>query len=133
MKPTKPVKKSSTGSPGVKLLITAASIAATLGGWALISSNETKPAPSSTPAPVTNQAAASAVTIKLAPLPTLVPEVTPQVQIVTVNRPRAAAAAAAAPQPAAATTLVLRDVSAPQVDRGGSGAPAPVANTRSSR
>lgn len=133
MKPTKPVKKPSTNAPGVKLLITAASLAATLGGWALISSTETKPASVPTPAPTLNQAAAPAVIIKLAPLPTLVPEVTPQSHIVTVNRPRSAPAAAAAPQPAAPTTLVLRDVSAPQVNGGRSAAPAPVANTRSSR
>jgi hypothetical protein len=100
----------------------------------LISSNETKPAPSPAPAPATNQAAAAAITIKLAPLPTLVPEITPQARTVTANRPRAAAGAAAAPQPAAPTTLVLRDVSAPQVNRGGgSSGPAPVVNTQSSR
>jgi hypothetical protein len=136
MKPNKPVKKPSTSAPGVKLLITAASVAATLGGWALISSNEPAPAPA--PVPATDQAAAPVVTIKLAPLPTLVPEVKLQSQIVTVNRPRTAVAAAAAPQPAAPqpaapTTLVLRDVSAPQGNAGRSAGPAPVVNTRSSR
>ena len=104
MKPAKPVKKPSTSAPGVKLLITAASVAATLGGWALISSNEPKPAQ----APAADQPAAPVVTIRLAPLPTLVPEITLQSRIVTVNRPRVAAAAAPAPQPAAPTTLVLR-------------------------
>jgi 2-oxoglutarate dehydrogenase E2 component (dihydrolipoamide succinyltransferase) len=141
MKPAKPAKKPNSGAPGVKLLITAASLAATLGGWAVISGQEAKPAPAPTPEPAT----APAVTIKLAPLPTLVPEVTPQAQLVMVNRPRPAAAApqpaAAAPQPAAPGTIVLRDVSAPaprdagapQVGGGRSAAPAPVANTRSSR
>ena len=144
MKPTKPVKKPRANAPGVKLLITAASVAATLGGWALISSNEPKPVPVPTPAPATDEAAAPVVTIKLAQLPTLVPEVALQSQIVTVNRPRAAAVRAAAvaapvaaapPQPAAPTTLVLRDVSAPQgnANAGRSGSPAPVVNTRSSR
>jgi hypothetical protein len=131
MKPTKPAKKPNTGAPGVKLLITAASLAATLGGWAMISSDETKPA--LPPAPASNQVAVPAVTIKLAPLPTLVPAIASPAQIVTVNRPRPAAAVAAAPQPAAPSTLVLRDVSAPQVNAGGSAAPAPVASTRSSR
>jgi hypothetical protein len=75
------------------------------------------------------------VTIKLAPLPTLVPPITPQPQVVTVNQPRSAAPrpAASAPQPAAPTELVLRDVSAPQVNHGGSSAPAPAADTGSSR
>jgi hypothetical protein len=123
---TKPVRKANTSAPGVKLLITAASLAATLGGWALISAKEPKP----TSAPLPEQVTPPAVTIKLAPLPTLVPVITPQPQLVTVNQPRPAASA---PQPAAPVELVLRDVSAPQVNRGGSSAPAPVTNTRSSR
>jgi hypothetical protein len=139
MKPTKPVKKPRTSAPGVKVFTTAASVAATLGGWALISSNEPKPEPAQAPtlAPAIDQAAVAEVTIKLAPLPTLVPEVTLQSQVVPVNRPRTAAVAPAVaavpPQPAAPTTLVLRDVSAPQRNAGRSGAPAPVVNTRSSR
>jgi hypothetical protein len=123
----KPSKKPATSAPGVKMLITAASLAATLGGWAVLSAQEQKPAP----APAPKQAAVPAVTIKLAPLPTLVPPITPQPQLVTINRPRPAAGA---PQPVAPPdTLVLREVSAPQVNRGGSAAPAPVTNTRSSR
>lgn len=133
----KPSKKPATSAPGVKLLITAASLAATLGGWAMISAEEPEPEPTPTPAPAPVQAAAPAVTIKLAPLPTLVPPITPQPQVVTVNQPRSAAprAAASAPQPAAPTELVLRDVSAPQVNAGGgrSAAPAPATNTGSSR
>jgi hypothetical protein len=121
---TKPAKKPNSGAPGVKLLITAASLAATLGGWAVISSQEAKPAP----APAPEQAVAPVVTIKLAPLPTLVPPATLQPRLVTVNQPRPAAAA---PQPAPSNGIVLRDVSAPALpDRS---APAPVANTRSSR
>jgi hypothetical protein len=104
---TKSTKKPVTSAPGVKTLITAASLAATLGGWAVISGTATKP--TSIPAPVTEQAAPRTVT----------------------------AAVAAAPQPAAPTELVLRDVSAPQVTAGGSSssssAPAPVVNTKSSR
>jgi hypothetical protein len=138
---TKSTKKPVTSAPGVKTLITAASLAATLGGWAVISGTATKP--TSIPAPVTEQAAPRTVTIKLAPLPTLVPPITPQPQpqLVTIDQPRSAvprpAAVAAAPQPAAPTELVLRDVSAPQVTAGGSSssssAPAPVVNTKSSR
>lgn len=128
MAPAKSVKKPNTSAPGVKILITAASLAATLGGWAVISAKE--PKPTAPPAPM--QAAIPAVTIKLAPLPTLVPQIAPRPQLVTVNQPRPAASA---PQPAAPTELVLRDVSAPQVNAGGgrSAAPAPVVNTGSSR
>ncbi len=145
MPPVKSSKKPNTGTPGVKLLITAASLAATVGGWALISAKETKPAPP----PAAAQAGAAQVvapvfSVKLAPLPTLVPAMVPQAQIVTVSNQRAASAprpAAVAAQPAAQAApqpaLVLRDVSAPVLSSGGStssaGAPAPVANTGSSR
>ena len=132
MAPAKPSKKPATHAPGVKLLITAASLAATLGGWAVISAKEPKP----TAAPVSAQVTAPVVTINLAPLPTLVPPITlqPRSQLVTIDQPRPAAAAAA-PQSAAPTELVLRDVSAPQVNAGGGGsaAPAPAVNTGSSR
>ncbi len=126
MTASKPAKKPNTSAPDVKVLITAVSLAATLGGWALISSGEAQPA--QVPAPAPEQATTAAITIKLAPLPTLVPPLTPQPQLVTINQPRQAAAA---PQPAAPTTLVLRDVSAPALPS--RSAPAPVASTRSSR
>lgn len=111
---------------GVKLLITAASLTATLGGWALLSAAEVKPAPA---VPVTSLA------IRLMPLPTLVPPLTAQTTVIhnsTVPaasspsgsaRPTAAQAAPVAAQP------VLRDVSAPPP----AAAPAPVVKTRSSR
>jgi hypothetical protein len=147
---TKPTsRKPATSAPGVKLLITAASLAATVGGWAVLGTKEPKPAAPPAPlAPI--QAAAPAVPIKLAPLPTLVPPITPQLrppprsQLVTIDQPRSAAprpAAAAVPQAVAPAELVLRDVSAPlphsapQVNGGGSAAAAaaPVVNTGSSR
>ena len=123
MKSGKPAKKPNSGAPGVKMLITAASLAATLGGWAVISAKETRPTPELAPA----QAALPALSIKLAPLPTLVPAA-PQSQLVTINQPRPAASA---PQPAASNEIVLRDVSAPALPE--RSAPSPVANTGSSR
>lgn len=137
MPPAKAASKS-TGTPGVKLFITAASLAATLGGWALLSSAEkSQPAaqPMVVPLTLTPQVETQTLSIKLPPLPTLVPQTT-QPQIVTVNNaaPRAAAPAA----PAAPAPLTLRAVSAP-LQHGGGGAagatsaPAPVVNTRSSR
>lgn len=133
MPPVKPSQKPNTGTPGVKMLITAASLAATVGGWALISAKETKPMPAVQP-PAAAQAVAPVLSIKLAPLPTLVPAMASQAQIVTVSNQRAASAprpAVAVPQPAPQPALVLRDVSAPAPSSGG--APAPAANTGSSR
>ncbi|GEM_PF-3176114 len=147
MPPVKPSKKPNTGGPGVKMLITAASLAATVGGWALISAKETtsvQPVQESAAAqPVAQQVAAPVFSIKLAPLPTLVPAIASQAQIITVSNPRAAASAprpavavqVAAPPTAPQPALVLRDVSAPALASGGSasGAPAPATKTHSSR
>ncbi len=133
----KSAKKPATTAPGMKMLIAAASVAATLGGWALISSNEKPPAVTESPAPIAAAVEDKVIKINLEPLPTLVPVITPQSQVVAVNRPRAAASAvqsAPAPQPAPATELVLRDVSAPALSTGrSSSAPAPVTSTKSSR
>ena len=149
MSPVKSSKKSNTGGPGVKLLITATSLAATVGGWALISAKETTPAQPAQPAAAAQAvapqvAAAPVFSIKLAPLPTLVPAMGSQPQIVTVSNARAASAprpaavaAQSAPQPVPQRALVLRDVSAPT--SGGAsagpsaGAPAPATNTHSSK
>lgn len=153
MSPVKSSKKSNTGGPGVKLLITATSLAATVGGWALISAKETTPAQPAQPAAAAQAvapqvAAAPVFSIKLAPLPTLVPVMSSQGQVVTVSNvhaasaPRPAAVAAqAAPQPALQPApqpaLVLRDVSAPAGGGASAGpsasAPAPATNTRSSK
>ncbi len=121
------------------MLIATASVAATLGGWALLSANEAKPAAQASTVPDAPQAEAAALTINLAPLPTLVPLV-PHSQLVTASNVTASRAVArpAAPvaQPAASAPLALRVVSAPQQGGGGrssASAPAPVTNTRSSR
>ncbi len=139
MPPAKSNPKSS-GTPGVKMLITAASLAATLGGWVLLSAKEAKPAaqPSTQTAPqAASQAEAPTQLINLAPLPTLVPLVAPA-QLVTASNTTASRSIArpAAPiQQAAPAPLALRVVSAPQQQGGRSSAsaPAPVTNTRSSR
>ena len=101
-----------SGAPGIKILVTAASVAATVGGWALLTAKQAQAQSQSASAalPVTAPAAA----LNLPPLPTIVP---PPAQ----SAPQAApfgggAAAAAAPAPA------LRVVSAP-----------PVSSTQSSR
>jgi hypothetical protein len=134
MKLGKSAKKPNSGAPGVKMLITAASLTATLGGWAFISAKE--PQPVMPPAVSTAAAAAPVISIKLAPLPTLVP-LAPRSQLVTINQPRAAASVQQpAAQPAAPQAIVLRDVSAPLQNAGpssSSSAPAPVVNTASSR
>jgi len=133
MPPVKPSKKPNTGVPAVKMLVTAASLAVTVGGWALISAKETKPVQQPTQPATSAQVVAPVLSIKLAPLPTLVPP--GQAQIITVSNPRAASAPrpavqVAAPQSAPQPALVLRDVSAPAP---ASSAPAPATKTRSSR
>lgn len=123
MTTSKSSKKPTSDTSGVKLLITAASLAATLGGWAVISAEEAQPAPP----PAHDQVVVPPVAIKLAPLPTLVPPIRSQPPSSAINQPHPAAGA----PPAAANEIVLRDVSAPALpDRS---APAPVVNTRSSR
>ena len=147
MPPAKSNSKSSS-TPGVKMFITAASLAATLGGWALLSAKEAKPAAQSSTLPdapqtalqAASQADAATRLINLAPLPTLVPLV-PHSQLVTASnattsRPIAQPAAPQRIQQAAPAPLALRVVSAPSQQSGGrpsASAPAPVANTRSSR
>ena len=144
MPPAKSNSKSSS-TPGVKMFITAASLAATLGGWALLSAKEAKPAAQSSTLPdapqtalqAASQAGASTRLINLAPLPTLVP-LAPHTQLVTASHTTASrpiAQPAAPIQQAAPAPLALRVVSAPpqQSGRPSASAPAPVANTRSSR
>jgi hypothetical protein len=145
MSPVQSSKKSNTGVPGVKLLIAASSLAATVGGWALISAKENTPAQPDQSAVAAQViapqvAVAPVFSINLAPLPTLVPAMRSQPQIVTVSNARAGsaprpAAVAAQPAPLAAPqpALVLRDVSAPATSGASAGAPAPAAKTRSSK
>jgi len=147
MPPAKSNSKSkSSDAPGVKTLITAASLAATLGGWALLSAQEAQPAAQSSTllaVPQTaSQAEAPTQMINLAPLPTLVPLV-PHSQLVTAanaSASRSVARPAAPVQQAAPAQPALRVVSAPSQQSGGqqsggssASAPAPVTNTRSSR
>ena len=140
-----PAKSKSSDTPDVKTLIAAASLTATLGGWALLSAKEAQPAAQSSTsltAPQTalqaaSQAEAPTRMINLAPLPTLVPLV-PHSQLVTAGNAtasRSIAQPAAPVQQAAPAQPALRVVSAPQQQSGrqSASAPAPVANTRSSR
>jgi len=149
MPPAKSHSKSSD-TPGVKTLIAAASLAATLGGWALLSAKEAQPAAQSstllaapqTASQVASQGEAPTRMINLAPLPTLVPLV-PRSQLVTAanaTTSRSVAQPAAPVQQAAPAQPALRVVSAPSQQSGGqqsggssASAPAPVTNTRSSR
>ncbi len=141
MPPTKSAGRSATSAPGVKLFITAASLAATVGGWALISAEESVPLPAPNP-PVatltTATRAAPVVSIKFDPLPTLVPQPTRQTQVAAVNtRPAATTSnsAQAVAQPLAPAALpALRVVGIPDSGGGGSAAaPAAAATTRSSK
>ncbi len=141
MTSTKSTKRSATSAPGVKLLITAASFAATIGGWALIGAKDNAAAqtavvPEATP--VIAPQRTTELTIKLEPLPTLVPQPTPQSQLVTTSNQPAVAVRPAIPQPAPAAPALpkLRVVTAPDGGGGGGGSGgggAPAATTRSSK
>ncbi len=124
MSPTKPARRPATGLPGVKVLITAASLAATVGGWAILSTNNAGASSQTSAVPV--QPTAQTFTINLEPLPTLVPTPASSSRLVAVsNRP-------APPPPAVAPSLpTLRSVTGPT--GGGGGGPAPAGTSRSSR
>jgi hypothetical protein len=125
----KPSARPASGAPGVKLLITAASLVSTIGGWALISNNTAAPA-TSTDAPLQPVAARA---IEFGPLPTLVPPPDPnaltinaQPAIVTIrNQP----VAAPAPAPAPLSGLRIVNGLGPNTN----GAPPPAAKTHSSK
>src|SRR5512143_727730 len=122
MTSTRPAKRPAASAPGVKLLITAASFAATIGGWALIGARDNAAAHTagvSEATPVVVPQQTTELTIKLDPLPTLVPQPTPQSQLVTASNKAAVAARPVNPQPAPAAPALpkLRVVTAP--DGGG--------------
>ncbi len=143
MPPSKSSGRPASGAPGVKMLITAASLAATVGGWAMLSNIQGVSSTStSTPEPAQLTAALS---IKLPPLPTLVPPPDPKTLAINLQpavvpsnyQPAAAAAPVAAP---ASQIAGLRVVSAPDAVSGGvsgggsvAGAPAPATTTHSSK
>ena len=135
-------KRPATGVPGVKMLITAASVAATVGGWALLSAKATVPVTQSQSASVVAPQKPLVIrTIDLAPMPTLVPPpaqsaIIPAWQPGASSDTRQAAAPAPAPAPVAPALPALRvvTVSSPSSGGGGGGsAPAPVTTTHSSK
>ena len=110
-----------SGAPGVKTLITAASLAATLGGWALLALQQVESAAAVTPTTPPAQPNPVAA-LNLPPLPTIVP---PPAQSAVLGSASGGAGSdpgvfSVAPPPAPAD---LRVVSAPP----------PVTNTQSSR
>lgn len=126
----KSATRPASGAPGVKLLITAASLVSTLGGWALISNNAATVSSTTTTTPTQP---ATARSIEFGPLPTLVPPPDPKTLIlnaqpVTIqvsNQPVAAAAPVPAP-PISGLRVVNRPPST-------NGAPPPAAKTHSSK
>jgi hypothetical protein len=113
------------GVPGVKVLLTAASLSATLGGWAALTAAEPAPAaPDPTPAP----AAVAAVLppLDLPVLPTLVPLVPPA--------RNGGEAAAPTPVPTVAVARAPAPLRVVQAAPPAPAAPArPITRTRSSR
>ena len=134
MTTSKSARRAATTAPGVKLLITAASFAATIGGWALIGAKDNSTViPAATP--ITLPQPVSALTINFAPLPTLVPPPALQSQLVTTSNRPIVAARPANPQPVAAVPAMpaLRVVTVPGGGGGGGGAPAAAGTTHSSK
>ena len=159
--PRAPAAKTQTA--GAKLLLTAGALAATLGGWAVLTAAEPPAtvAPTQAAHPVASQALAQPsvepVALDLPPLPTLVPLATPHAITLTELARTAVVAPVVQPvvvQPVAyvppvaqptvapaapAPRLVLRSVTAPppNTDRGGGGGggggPAPATTSKSSR
>jgi hypothetical protein len=133
-----------SSTPGVKMLITATSLVATIGGWAVLS-NQEGASSSTSSTPTSNSAQpATALTVQLPPLPTLIPPPDPktlaintQPAIVPSSKRQAVAPAQAAAAPAP-QIAGLRVVAAPSIPSGGGGgsvaaAPRPATNTRSSK
>ena len=132
MTSVKPNKRTTT-APGVKVLITAASLAATVGGWGLISAHDNTVEPPTVVPTTPPQPEAVTLSIKLEPLPTIVPPPTLQPQTVTASN-RSTVVSQPAPKPAAAAPQTLRVVTAPSGGGGGGGGGgAPAATTKSSR
>ena len=155
-------KKSPAGAPGAKALITAASLAITLGGWAAFTRANMNTAETANPAPaITIALPRPSTDLKLAPqlLPTIIPapplppklviahppvisaellnDSAPVAAQAAAPPPRAAAPAAAQPaEPPAAVQLPvaapLPAVNAPPLRTVGA-PPQPVARTRSSK
>ncbi len=137
-----------SGAPGVKMLITAASLVSTVGGWAMLSNTGgISSATASVPEPI--QSTTAGLTVKLAPLPTLVPPPDPKSiainlqPVVIVRSTNQQVAAAPAPAPSIPGLRVV-DVpaaaggGAASVNNGGgggsvAGAPPPATTTHSSK
>lgn len=111
---------------GANTLITAASLALTLSGWAVLTATEAEsPAPVAAGAPVSTPVASTPVVPTLVPLPTLIP--TPD----WANLSLPSIEAASADIPTAAPVPSADSVAPPAPTR--VAPPAPVAITRSSR
>ncbi|MBK9714017.1 MAG: hypothetical protein IPO81_22345 [Kouleothrix sp.] len=112
---SRPGKQRASGAPGLKALITATSLAVTLGGWAILSSTQATPAAGAQPDDMYVEAAlANRLDLGLPPVPTIVAP--PQRHKGRDARSPAISVPSQAP--------ALRTVSAP---------PRPIARTRSSR
>ncbi len=115
---------STTGAPGVKALITVASLAGVLAGWAFLSAPPPTVAPSEASAgAATHTAPPPAWLLSDPQIPTLPPVATVQSLPTTATSPLVASNAA--PAVSQATSAGLSGVSAAQ--------PAPITMTRSSR
>ncbi len=116
-------KRNTSGVTGIKMLITASALAATVGGWSALAFDEHRNVVALQPAPAPVIAAAQAnvsppveaavIAVDFPPVPTLVPR--PEVTVVARQQSnnQQAVYVQPAPQPQVAAAPVLRSVGAP--------------------
>jgi hypothetical protein len=114
---SRPIQQRAVGAPGIKALITAVSLAATLGGWAALADTQIETIdPASSPPARALAPQRPSIDLTLAPLPTIVPPPN-----IAIDR---SSPIDTAPSGLATPASPLRVVTVP---------PQPVARTRSSR
>ena len=116
MNELRPKKRVARGAPGVKALITATSVAVTLGGWALLTRAQpplADVAPEPSPITIVTAQPAPDVGLELGPIPALVMPPPPKPPKIVIDRPPAipadlpAARRPAVAHPAAAVALAV--------------------------
>jgi len=85
--PVRSIKRSAPSAPGVKMLITAASLVATLGGWALLSGKEAGAAVASVPSPTVIAPAQPSLPASNQPVVQPAPRRAPSLRMVTAPPP----------------------------------------------
>jgi hypothetical protein len=132
MTKSQPPKKSPAGAPGARALITAASLAITLGGWATLTRANIDTTDNASPAPAITLPRPS-TDLKFAPqlLPTIVPAPPPSPKLAIGRPPAISAALLSASAPVAARVAAPRQqAAAPVAAQPAAAPPAPPADVQ---